>query len=308
MSTLKVVYIVGKGRSGSTLLDDVLGTMPSTMSTGELRLLWDDEYGFSEGYSCACGELLVECPVWGRALRDVVGDDLDPDRVAAIERLRRRVEYWPRVPALLAGRRPKDAELYGRRMGTLYASLARSTGADTIIDSSKWPAHVGILGLVPNIEPWIVHLVRDPRAVAHSYRRYKHHPGQPPLPQFGPVHTSLSWTARNLAVEAAQRFVPDERCRLLRYEDFVRAPRDTTAELGTWLGLSEPASGFLDDRTVRLGTAHVMGGNPRRFDRGDIEIRADDEWQHKAVEGPTKVVEVMTTPLLRRYGYRSPSS
>lgn len=303
MPDLHVVYIVGKGRSGSTLLDDVLGTLPGTTATGEVRLLWDEDYGFGEDYTCACGAPLPDCPVWGVAVRRVVGPDLPDERIAALERLRRRVEYWPRVPALLAGRRPADARLYGEHMGRLYQGLAEATGASTIIDSSKWPAHVGILGMVPGIVPWVLHLVRDPRAVAHSYTRFKHHPGQPPLPRFGALHTAASWGARNLAVEAARRHVPDERHRLLRYEDFAAAPRATVASLGAWLGIEDATRAFLDDTTVRLGDAHVMGGNPRRFERGDVTIRADDEWVEAATVRSRDVVGVLTAPLLRRYGY-----
>lgn len=300
---LRVVYIIGKGRSGSTLLDDVLGTMPDTVATGELRVLWDEEWGFSEGYACACGEPVTACPVWGRALRGLVGEDLSRDRIASIERVRRRVEYWPRVPLLLAGRQPRDAQLYGSRLGALYRHLADIQGASTIIDSSKWPAHVGILGMIEDIEPWVLHLVRDPRAVAHSYRRHKRHPGQPPLPRFGGWHTAASWTARNLAAEAARRHVPDERWRTLRYEDFVRAPRETVASLGDWLGVKDATRAFVDSTTVRLGEAHVVGGNPRRFERGDIAIRADDEWIDAADATRTTLVGALTAPLLRRYGY-----
>lgn len=303
MSTLPVVYIVGKGRSGSTLLDDVLGTMPGALATGELRVLWDDELAFSEGHTCACGEEIPDCPVWSTALRGVIGPGLPRDRIATIERLRRWVEYWPRVPLLLAGSRPRDAEMYGVHMGRLYRSLAAVTGAETIIDSSKWPAHVGILGMVPEVEPWVLHLVRDPRAVAHSYRRFKSHPGHYQVPRYGPVHTSLSWGARNLAVEATKRHVPPERVRTVRYEDFVRAPRATIAELGEWLGIEDATRAFIDDSTVRLGDAHIMGGNVRRFERGNVVIRADDEWHDAADPRATALVSVLTAPLLQRYGY-----
>lgn len=300
---LRVVYIVGKGRSGSTLLDDVLGTLPGTVSTGELWTLWDADFAFRPGYTCACGRQIHECPVWRPAVERVIGKGLPEDRLAAMDRLQARVRSWPRVPELLLGRRGRDARLYATCMGRLYAGLAEATGATTIIDSSKWPAHVGLLGMVPGVEPWLLHLVRDPRAVAHSYRRHKAHPGQPDLPRFGPVHTALSWAARNVTVEAVKAKVAAERQFLLRYEDFAASPRSTIASLGTWLGVDAADSAFVDDRTVRLADTHLVGGNPRRFERGEVTIRPDDEWRDGARPVSRAVVTSMTSPLLRRYGY-----
>ena len=78
--TRRVVYVVGKGRSGSTLLDDLLGTVPGVASLGELRLLWSR--GFVEGYLCACGRPVAgppdeRCPVWADAVVDAIGS-VDP--------------------------------------------------------------------------------------------------------------------------------------------------------------------------------------------------------------------------------------
>lgn len=300
---LDVVYIVGKGRSGSTLLDDVLGTLPETASTGELWTLWDADWGRQPGYRCACGRAPAECPVWGPALRGVVGQELREDRLAAMDRLQSRVRSWPRVPTLLAGSQPEDARLYARRMGQLYAGVAEATQARRIIDSSKWPAHVGLLGMVPGIRPWLLHLVRDPRAVAHSYTRVKPAEGQPDLPRFGPVHTATSWAARNVAVEAVKRRLPEERQYVLRYEDFVAEPRAVVRSLGEWLGMRDADRAFEGERRVRLADTHLVGGNPRRFERGVVEIRPDDEWRGRADSRRSRVVTGLVSPLLRRYGY-----
>ncbi len=72
---MKVVYVVSGTRSGSTVLDTVLGGIDGWFSSGELRFLW--ERGLLEGRRCGCGEPVTSCPVWSEVLRRPV------DRVVA---------------------------------------------------------------------------------------------------------------------------------------------------------------------------------------------------------------------------------
>ena len=50
---VRVVYIAGWGRSGSTLLELILDTLPGWRATGELRCLW--EAGLRRNQLCGCG-------------------------------------------------------------------------------------------------------------------------------------------------------------------------------------------------------------------------------------------------------------
>lgn len=55
----------------------------------------------------------------------------------------------------------------------LYAAAAEVTGARLLIDSSKRPSDAALLRLLPDVEPFYLQLVRDPRAVAFSWQRRK---------------------------------------------------------------------------------------------------------------------------------------
>ena len=69
---VKVLYIGGLGRSGSTLLDRMLGQLPGFFSAGEIRDLW--QRGLRENALCGCGAPFKECEVWTR-----VGKEAYPD-------------------------------------------------------------------------------------------------------------------------------------------------------------------------------------------------------------------------------------
>ncbi|MFP3899976.1 MAG: sulfotransferase [Acidimicrobiia bacterium] len=309
---VKVLFIMGKGRSGSTLLDNVLGQVPGVFSGGELTYLWD--WGLRRRVVCGCGDDVLDCPVWSKVLDTAAGirsREADAARIQAIWRDQRAVERWHRAPQLFARGGPggwaalrRHADLLGR----VYRTLRDVTGAQLVVDSSKTPLNPAALGLVEGIDGAALQLVRDPRAVGFSWQRTKAWSDRPEggeMPRFGPYHTAASWTLRNLTAELVLRRWPRDRTTRLRYEDLCRAPRTTVAEL---LELAEIAPGalpFSDERTVRLGPTHTVGGNPNRMSQGEVVITPDSEWESGIDRRTRQVISTLTQPLLRRYGYPS---
>src|SRR5207237_908724 len=63
---IKVVFIVGFTRSGSTLLEHLLSIAPGTVAVGELAYLWDPNVR-NNSY-CGCGVKWDCCPFWTRTV------------------------------------------------------------------------------------------------------------------------------------------------------------------------------------------------------------------------------------------------
>ena len=57
---VKVLFIAGWQRSGTTVAGNVLGSAPGAAHIGELHYLWMKEH--PAGFECGCGELIFECP------------------------------------------------------------------------------------------------------------------------------------------------------------------------------------------------------------------------------------------------------
>ena len=57
---LKVLYIAGVGRSGSTLLERMLGAVPGSVNTGELNAIFSRVA--TQDQRCGCGEPFSACP------------------------------------------------------------------------------------------------------------------------------------------------------------------------------------------------------------------------------------------------------
>lgn len=305
-ASVKVLYIAGTGRSGSTILDNVLGQLPGFFSVGELRYLW--ERGMVDNRLCGCGRPFRDCPLWASVLQEAFGgaDQVDPQEMIGLTESRVRGRH---VPRLLASRRstsPPPVDSYEGRLQLLYHAVARSTGCRVIVDSSKLPSYGRILENIPTLDLYVVQLVRDPRASAYSWMRKRE------LYDYGdvrlmarqqPLQSSGFWTLWNAAAELLWHPLRSRYLRL-RYEDFVADPRSSVRRVLRLLGEEVPELPFTGPTTVRLGPTHSVAGNPGRLtNNGEVELRADSEWVQAMRPRDRTLVTAMTWPLLLRYGY-----
>ena len=296
----RVLYIAGWGRSGSTILDNVLGQVEGFFSTGELRSIWDR--GLIENWLCSCGAAFRDCEVWKSVFTEAFGgfEGVDVRRMLAIR------DRYDRPWNTFFPRRLRSSELaeYRAALTRLYAAIAAVSGAKVIVDSSKTPAYCRILQDCAGIEVDVVHLLRDSRAVAFSWQRKRlwgnNEGGY--MSRFVPAVSSLIWDGRQVASEALGRGAPGRYLRL-RYEDFVAAPQHALARILALTGGGSALPAFCGDRKVALRPVHGISGNPSRFARGAVELRPDEEWRSAMKWTDRLIVTAMTAPLLMRYRY-----
>lgn len=305
MGPVRVLMVVGTGRSGSTVLANVLGEAQGLFSAGELRFLW--ERGVLENRLCGCGARFQDCPLWQEVLRLAFGDAglAGVERLVAQQKATTRLRRLPRSLAVGAGSAGgAPAELVSA-LGRVYAAIGRVTDARVIVDSSKLPAYGLLLERVPGLDLRLLHLVRDPRAAAYSWSRRKLQPdrGTPGyMEQLSPAKSAALWSVWNTAAEARWGRDP-ERYRRVRYEDFVAQPMATVAGILDWLGQPAAVPPFTDTDVVELGENHSVAGNPDRLRHGPVRLRLDSEWLSQMPSRDRLAVTAGSWPLLLRYGY-----
>jgi len=316
VAPVKVISIVGPGRSGSTLLARILGELPGVLNLGELRWLW--ERGILQARPCSCGVAPVDCPQWSRVLTSVFaevprgsGQSAAHRQVGAIVAAQRRLSKRRRRLWAIRSRRAPGARVPGLqevRTATedVVHALTATTGARVLVDASKRPLDAAVLASLGSVQQHVVHLVRDPRAVAFSWGRGKRlpTPGRGPdlMARRGAVRSAGRWLENNAGCELLRREVPADRWGQVRYEDFISDPTRVLSNLCDRLGEPDvlPLEG---DRAVRLGTGHSVAGNPSRFEAGEVAMRPDMEWQSAMSRRDKVLVTCLTLPLLRRYAY-----
>ena len=167
-----IIYLGGMSRSGSTLAERLLGELPGACPAGEVVHMW--RRGVLADEHCGCGELFSGCSFWQKVGEAGFGGWGKVD-VGRFEELQRRVDRTRFIPLLAAPalmpaafRRALDEYLsYYQR---LYTAIGEITGCHTVVDSSKHASLAFCLAR-SQLSVRIVHVVRDPRGVAHSWTK-----------------------------------------------------------------------------------------------------------------------------------------
>jgi hypothetical protein len=305
---IKVLYIAGSLRSGSTLMGKLLGQVEGLLSVGEVASIW--KAGFMENLLCGCGKAFRECDFWRRVIDNSFGSSLDDiESLNALIELQKPMTRIRKLPFLKHGRLRRNFEQFAsENLYPLYLALKKVGGGKMVVDSSKVPAYLYILSKCDFIDLRVLHLIRDSRAVAYSWTRKKLRPeiGKKAeyMRRYSSFKSSRKWMSHNIMPLLVKRGIGDDRYIAVRYEDMMRDPRETVRRVLEFVGVESDLSFFADDFTAKVGTVHSVLGNPIVFDTGEVKIRYDDEWKGKLSPSGKAVSMFMTYPLMRMfYGF-----
>lgn len=313
---LKVVFILGFPRSGSTVLGNILGQIDGWFFTGELRELWRRSDLSSS--RCGCGRSVAECSLWHSVL---VRTSTSPTSTGAarpgVVDHQRRALRWGGMRYAMA-RRPPTADrdpacaAYLEALADTYRTIAAATGAHVLVDSSKWPVDAAMAEFADGVEPWFVHLVRDPRGVVHSRQRARErrraaarHP-RPILAKLRPLwlaYDGAGWGALNLIARHATWRPAPPRWQELSYEAFSQRPEETLRSLLDGLAEDDAELPFAGPSTVTLEENHAVAGNRNRHTSGEVVISPDEGWRRGLRRWEQRLVAVAGLPSLRAHGY-----
>jgi len=301
-SKIKVVFIASSARSGTTLLDLLLGQTSGFFSLGEMFYIW--ERGFIENRLCGCGKPFRDCEFWQKVIEEAFGgfEKVDARSVLELQRSVVRIRLTPQLayPRLRTREFSLRLEQYADILRVLYRAIAKVSGADVLIDSSKFAPYGFVLSQLPELEIYPIHLVRDSRAVVYSLQRKKRMSDVYWKEEFIPVASTLKaiqlWLIHN---GLAQIFIRRHSYGLtVPYELFAARPGPVVTEIVRRIcdvdSVSLPF--FLNDFEVELGVNHTVAGNPIRLNSGRIKIRPDVEWLEKIPIFKKALIGALTWP------------
>lgn len=303
-----VLYIAGTGRSGSTIVERVLGQDPRIVPLGEVVHLWPR--GIVRNELCGCGVPLRECPFWTEVGNRAFGgwDQLD---LAHLQDLAGRVDRQRRLPKtalpILTPATRGHLLAYTSHYRRVYEAALAVSGAEVVIDSSKHPSLAMALSHHPGIDLRVLHLVRDSMGVTYSWSKSVRRPEavrdeDAQMKQYSASSSGMLWLASNAETELLRtRPVPRVR---LRYEDFVRRPQSSIDHVWAALELPGPSPSLVGaDNTIDLAANHTAAGNPSRFATGMTHLRADRGWAEGLAAKDQRKISVLTGVLRATYGY-----
>lgn len=308
-----IVYIMGRGHSGSTVLDLMLGNHEGIQSAAEITS------GFQMRPSlCACQEDIDECEYWGRIRRKLQEKRPDCSLVEYGEMLNYMDRFY-RIPQIKLGwPLPARIKRHFRSMSyDLFSLIAEESGRSYVMDSSKELGRAYYLKKSFSGQVKIIHLVRDGRAVMWSrlwrmregldlfFMRRKYHPKR-----IWPIMILevVSWAFVNLLAVIVS--LGDPNVLLVRYEDLVGDSTRELTRIGEFLGLDLLPLAKRVENGDEFKIQHAIGGNymshneSRRF-----VLKPDYVWCEKLPRVYKWMFLVLGFPINLWLGYlgRTPS-
>jgi hypothetical protein len=210
----KIVFIMSAGHSGSSLLALILGSHSRCFSVGELKGLANR---YRKGLYIDCvnrNSRYWEKTFGDKGLKDLA-ISLSEARVHGFVPL--KLEKWLR--SIFNHKDP---------IVNPYTFMFSKMDCDVIVDSSKSRSWIEKRLQArefsqDNIDPYLIHLVRDGRAVVNSWlRKY---------PERDIVFQSEHWSKRHQERLDFYKAFPDSRKIEIRYESLASSPYDTAKKI-----------------------------------------------------------------------------
>ncbi len=226
----KIVYVMGRGGSGSTILGITLGNCEGVFFAGELGvwlmgsgkpLLGDEERTrFWQG---------VVADVEGAS--ELFGEDVFRHFERALAAF--RIDSW------FVRRRMRASFL--RVSEGLYRSIASRAGAEFVVDTSHLPLRARELQRMEGIDLHLLFLVRDGEGVVASLMRGHVEEDEGPLARrWRLLATSARLWGTYLQSIAVFLRQPRDRRLLVRHEDFIARPEAVLREILDAVGSPAP--------------------------------------------------------------------
>jgi hypothetical protein len=297
-----LVYLMGHGYSGSTLLTLLLNAHPGIATVGEMGIATQSDPDPTL-FRCSCGDLIGDCAWWRRVSKEMQqlgyrfdirnGDLLFPYSNALAECLltaRTRGPVFETMReigvACHPGARALRAEVLARNHAFVQV-LTRMKGCGVFVDSSKRPERALHLRRMRGVRMKVVHVVRDGRAVAYSC-----------VKNLGVElrEGAHSWMRDVESTEQTRRFFDAVDWQTVRYEDLCADPQKTLADVFAFIGVPD-----VDVSEFRNREHHVIGNRMRL--RTANGIRVDDSWRRDLKPGDRARVTRLLAHVNERYGY-----
>jgi len=299
----KVCLVAGWSRSGTTIIGRILGQLNGFIDVGELMFLWQSLE--IDGWRCGCGERLTDCRFWKSVATQSNNTVAGSREITRFWRSSARLRHVPKL--WWFNSRPAPVVAGERTLATVYREIAANSSARVIVDTSKTPAYALIAKQVPEVDVYVLHIVRDPRAVAYSWLRPRPSASGITGDEFESCSTSRSavhWVGNNVALATfVRRAVRADHYLRIRYEDFASEPRIVTLRIVNFLGERVTDTPFESERSVRLAPTHTASGNPARFRNGLVDIVPDEQWRTELPQSARRKTLALAGSLMPAMGY-----
>ena len=259
----KIIYIMGSGRSGTTILEILLANNPGIFGVGELTHIFQD--GFIDDVICSCGEHVSKCAIWADVKKKC---NWRQEEVKSFVSLFRSMDWHTGFPLLAMNLVPrKTLQRYHDVNQQLYQAVESVSGNSVILDSSKYAGRALALSKVFSGKVRVICLTRSPAGIVSSFQRTD---AEEQMPK-----SLFSTVVYYLYVMSCLRVVTwrlGSRVLHVKYEEMVADPQRTLTRIEEWIGLDFSFAREMLTQNAWFNVGHIVTGNRLRK-KGRIQFQ-----------------------------------
>lgn len=252
---IKLVYIMGTGRSGSTVLEILLGHGEDCIGVGELSKIVED--GIIDNKICSCGTVFDKCMLWSEVLLVLGINDIDIVRWA---KLQKKIDWHDGfLRKIFNPLYAKDLNDYLSYNENLLNAIKKVSRKNIVIDSSKYAARALALSECNNIDLSIIWLTRSPKGLIDSFGKINKNE-QPPKKPWAVVLYYFYVSISSLIVQKKNK----KKVIRVRYEKLLKDPELELFRIGEKceINLSSVVQKIKNNQI--FDTEHLITGNRLR--------------------------------------------
>jgi len=302
----KLIYITGKGHSGSTILDLLLGNHPLVSSGGEFRGLWKPNHQ----KKCSCGSEILECEYW-QGIRKAYMAALNIDEEQFYQHpvcyvSPGKFRFIPKLIdlVLVTGKSQLFDNLadhfeyfnayrqFSNDVWTLYRFMCKINQTRFIVDSSKGAQRLMLLYMTNPQDMKVIHLVRDGRAVLHSELKR----GRDDVREI-----AREWKLINKHSLYSLRTISSNNKILIRYEDLCMDTPGVMHKLYKFLDIEPIDNFFLGGREHHLVPGNAMLRNLSSIESSEVKL--NELWKEHLTKDQISTFDSIAGKLNRKFGY-----
>lgn len=265
MNSLKVVFIISSGHSGSTLLNLLLGSCGKISSIGEIKRLHNylEEDTKLNNLDCTCGAIVNNCSFWNQVLEGAGG----------------KKQFLTPLD---------NEEGFAERNLRLIKSISDVTGNKIICDNSKNIDRLDKILQIRGLNVNIIHLIRDGRAVAYSFKRKEEkirNSGNKYLEEMKYLGKDIKMYDYNRSLSKWAQYNDKVKKKYghlacyqqIKYEDLVEQPLQSLNKI--FYNIGAPKVDEIPE--FKHENVHSIGGNRMRFEFGFTGIESDNSYKNQ---------------------------
>lgn len=310
------IYIVGRGHSGSTMLEILLNRNSKIAAMGEIDMLGLQIYRKEQTRwigTCSCKSRPENCVIWSKVLSSIKlkhsADIIKSPFCWRISDVTTEEEYGFRRPIAWITYKlhriirtflytPKKT--YNSPFSRLYLrwilnrdevarAYAHVCGVEAVVDASKDPLQMRDIVAHSELPLKIIYLTRDVRGLAWSAVKKKRH---------NVIREAREWKKLNSRIIKLLEGVPKSMWHQVRYEDLCSSPSDTLNDIYKFIGLGNN----LHTPAEEFEKRHTIAGNQTRF-RPLNKIKEDLAWQENLSQQQLNAITNIAGDLAAELGY-----